>query len=359
MDRNITFHGRIGSGFDRLPLTDYGDTSFVPFCDAIRVVSQAWPTAFVTSGFCSPENKKSLMQNIQLHKQEIELMAFDPQFFNRLHKATPLLAYMVANAENIQFATRYPYDREKAWGELRGMSNFDVARKVGIPVQILRKISLSELACPTLTDDLAMLCRVLRSKHRCARFLRHAKKINLNTARAMYMIDCDDSKLWEGFNELPCTTAGSVTDVLVVIHHILRQSGRRWQSGMVRGEVTLAYTYERLLAVKLPEPPFVDDPQTIIACRTGVEISSWGLFQRNCAASHINSCIAGGKVIYKMIHPSPATILIALDIPGWPKLADARGHANSELTSEQLAVLWDWCGKNGIDYSDWLAEGAR
>ena len=299
------------------------------------------------------------MKNIQLDQQEQELRAFDKAFYDRLYRATPLLAFLVANVINIELETRVLCDSEDAWDAFRAHPNPEIARRIGIPIQLLRKIPSSELASPTITDDLAMLRKVLRTKKKCGRYLRHAPHISLSTARAMYMIECDDSNLWNWFNELPSTTTGYVTDALVIINNILEQTKRRWQAGMVRDEVTLARTYERLLAVRLPEPPFSDDPHAIIACRTGAEISAWGLQQRNCAAGYISTCITGNKIIYKMIHPSPATILIAMEIDRKPQLVDARSHANGEITMEQLTVLCDWCDKNGIGYNRWLTEGAR
>ena len=299
------------------------------------------------------------MTNLTFDQQETELRAFDPAFYSKLYRVSPLLAYMVANVVNIQLETRVLCESEDIWRELRTHSNSEVARKIGIPIQLLHKIPSSALASPTITDDLAMLRRVLLTKPKCGRYLRHASHISLNTARAMYMVDCDDSKLWNWFSELPSSTAGYVTDTLVVISNILERTGRRWQAGMVRDEATLARTYERMLAVRLPEPPFADDPHAIIACRTGAEISEWGLLQRNCAASYISTCITGNKIIYKMISPSPATLLIALEIDRKPQLIDARSHANGEMSMAQLNVMCDWCDKNGINYNRWLTEGAR
>jgi hypothetical protein len=131
-------------------------------------------------------------------------------------------------------------------------------------------------------------------------------------------------------------------------------SGRR----RVRDEVSLARTYERGTALKFPEPPFTDSPRSIGAIRTGGELASWGLKQRNCAASLTSRCVTGSVVVYKMLWPAEGTIVISTHGDEKPWLLEARARENGELDCHQLAVLLEWLGQQGISAKNWLERGA-
>ncbi len=299
------------------------------------------------------------MPTIDFNRPEQELRAFDGAFYDRLHAASPMLAWAVANIINIELDTQTPCDSEDAWAALHTLPTRQVARRLGIPLQVIRKVPVGHLGSLSLTQDLAMLKRVLLQKPKCGRFLRHCREINLGVVRAMYLIECDDAALWRWLGELDSTTVDAVTDHLIVIDKVLRQTGRRWQAGMVRSETSLARTYERLLAIHFPEPPFTDEPHCIEAIRSGSELARWGLQQRNCVGSYINACMAGDKIAYRMLTPAPGTLLISLEEAGKPWLVDARAHANGEPSIEQISVLTAWCDRNGINTNGWLMEGAR
>lgn len=305
------------------------------------------------------------MQNIQFDHQEQRLREFDLAFYSRLYGESPLLAFAVAHIYSIKcdLKRRAVIDTEDTWGALRQLKTKNVCKSLGIPLQIIRKINTAELYSPSFTEDLSMLASVLgdrfdRDKRKCARWLRHAKVINLFTARAMYMIRCGDAKMWDWLNALPASTAGHVTDILVQIYHILDHADIWWQNGMVRDEVSLARTYERVTALKFPEPPFTDSPKTIEAIRTGGELASWGLKQRNCAASLTSRCVTGSVVVYKMLWPAEGTIVISTHGGEKPWLLEARSRENGEFDRHQLAVLLEWLGQQGVSAKNWLERGA-
>ena len=325
------------------------------------------PTArtngLVSNALFSLGNKKVLMQNFDIDRNESELRSFDAAFYSRLYVASPFLAFAVANYITVRLELKdgTKCEQDDTWDALRNQSTKAIARGLDLPVQLLRKIPTSELASPALTEELAMLRKVIQKKPRCARWLRHAKNINLSTVRLMYMIDCDDAQLWAWHSELAPSEAGHFTDILVIIGNVLKQTGQRWQHGMVRDVPSLCYAYKKQLSkVRFPEPSFTDNPKCIEAIRTGTELSDWGLSQRNCAASYLSTCLTGDKIIYKMLWPSPATILICPAIDGdRPWLIDAKAKENGELDKDQLAVLLDWCETNGIQTRWWITEGAR
>lgn len=307
-------------------------------------------------------NKKVPMQNIQFDHQEQRLREFDLAFYSRLYAESPILAFAVAHVIAIKCDLKHRsfVDTEDTWGALRQLKTKHVCKRLGIPLQVIRKINTKELYSPSLTEDLSMLASVFSfyNRKQNGRWLLHAKVINLFTARAMHMITCTDAKLWDWFNSLPPSTAGHVTDILVQIHNILEHTDRRWQHGMVRDEVSLARTYERGTALKFPEPPFTDSPRSIGAIRTGGELASWGLKQRNCAASLTSRCVTGSVVVYKMLWPAEGTIVISTHGDEKPWLLEARARENGELDRHQLAVLLEWLGQQGISAKNWLERGA-
>lgn len=301
------------------------------------------------------------MQNIiQLDQNERNLRDFDAAFYSRLHGETPLLAFAIANIVPIHLEFRHTVsDFEDAWEKLKALPTRKVCRKLGIPLRVIRKVDTRDLFSPSLTEDLSMLRAVLRDKPRCARWLLHAKTFNLLTSRAMYMIDCDDAQMWSWYNALPSSTACHVVDILAHIHHVLGFGGRRWQHGMVRDEVSLAKTYSRVLHMShFPEPQFSDSPRTIEAIRTGEELVSWGLKQRNCISQYHLRCLSGSVSVYRMKWPAEASILISHHGEEKPWLLEAQSRENGELDRHQIAVLLEWCSQQGIDTRTWLERGA-
>ncbi len=249
-------------------------------------------------------------------------------------------------------------DSQAAWAELRSLRTRDVARRLGVPLPLLRKIPAEDAAYPAMTEYLALLREVLQTKPRCARFLRHARVIRLDLVDLMHRIDCGDAHLWTWLGEEPPAVIRACADQLVDIHDRLKREGRSWQNGMVRSAATLAATCERMMAAPFPEPPFRDEPRHIEAIRTGAELSKWALEQRNCAGSYASACASGTAVVYRMLRPAPGTILVSTASNEKPWIIDARGHANGALGREQRTVLRVWCDMNGIGYEDWLAGRA-
>jgi|GEM_PF-4019310 hypothetical protein len=302
------------------------------------------------------------MQNIQFDELEQQLRAFDSAFYSRLYSESPILAFAISHITSIspQLRVRDYNNIVEKWTGLRQLKTKNVCKSLGIPLTVIRKINSAELYSPSLTEDLAMLASVFSFYHtrQCARWLRHAKVINLFTSRAMYMTSCTDARMWNWFNSLPASTAGHVTDILVQIHNILDHTDRKWQHGMIRDEVSLAKTYERVNALSFPEPPFTDSPRSIEAIRTGGELASWGLKQRNCAASLTSRCITGSVFVYRMLWPSEGTIVVSTHEGEAPWLLEAKAKENAEMNKHQLAVLLEWCAQQGISYKNWIERGA-
>jgi len=298
-----------------------------------------------------------MQTNTSLDQHEKNLRDFDIALYNRLEAASPFLVKAVADFIHIQLCLQKSIscDTEDAWEALRKLSTKKICGLIGIPLKVLRKIDPTDLGSPLLVDELIYLSKVLRDKTRCGKWLLHAKVIQLNTASAMDLIDCDDAKLWNWVNTLEPYTAGSIIDLLVGIDTILKATGRKWQHGMVRDAHSLARTYERVICISFPEPKYTDTPHVIEAIRTGRELAFWALEQRNCGVTFASRCVNGTLCVYRMLSPDKATIVIATECGGW--LVDAKSKENSDLSYQQLDVLLDWCRSNNVSFKYYMERG--
>jgi hypothetical protein len=298
-----------------------------------------------------------MQTNISLDQQEKDLRNFDVAFYDRLEAASPFLVRAVANIIHVQLCIQASSrcDTEDVWDALRKLGAREICRHIGIPLSVLRKINPAEIHSPLLIDELIYLSKTLKKKPRCARWLLHTRSIQLQTARAMDMISCDDAKMWDWFNTLEPYSAGNITDLLVGIHKVLQATGRKWQNGMVKDAHSLARTYERVISINFPEPKFTDIPHVIEAIRTGKELAYWGLEQRNCAVTFASRCVDGTLCAYRMLSPAEATVVISTECGGW--VVDAKARENGELSQQQLEVLLDWCRSNNVCVKFYMERG--
>jgi hypothetical protein len=296
-----------------------------------------------------------------IHNEQ-QLYFFDSAWYKRLENASPFLTIAMANILSIkgELSDRTKCDLRDIWPEFKELPIPVAARRIGLPLKILRKIPQVYIEGPSLIDELTMLRMVLALKPKPARWLRHSRTVKLDVVRVMSVVDSDDAKLWAWLTTLSFSSLGWITDHLVTINHLLKHRGRTWQHGMIICDVSLCRTYERLLIQSpFPAPPFKDDPDVIEMIRSGSELASWAREQRNCALTYTSRCLTGDNAIYRMMAPAPATILIATAVTDMPWLVEAKSAQNGELNQQQQEVLISWCTRNGISTNWWLTEGER
>ena len=302
------------------------------------------------------------MPYLDINHNEQQLHFFDPTWYRQLEGASPFLTIAVAHILSIkgELSDRTKCDLRNIWPEYRELTARVTARRIGLPLKILRKIPQVYIEGPSLIDELVMLKKVLALKPKCARWLRHSRTVKLDVVRVMHSLDCDDAKLWAWLSTLSFSSLGWITDHLVTINYLLKHRRRAWQHGMIICDLSLCRTYERLLLRSpFPASPFKDDPNVIEAIRSGSELASWAREQRNCALTYTSKCLTGENTIYRMISPMPATILIATAVNDLPWLVEARSAQNGEMNQQQQEVLIRWCTQNGISTTWWLTEGER
>lgn len=92
----------------------------------------------------------------------------------------------------------------------------------------------------------------------------------------------------------------------------------------------------------LPRPPMPGIKDQIVPLRTTTELLAEGRLQKNCVASYAERVIAGECFIYRVLHPSRATLSVSLQSDGNWEIGELKASSNRPVEVATRAFVNEW-----------------
>jgi hypothetical protein len=92
----------------------------------------------------------------------------------------------------------------------------------------------------------------------------------------------------------------------------------------------------------LPRPPLLGIKDQIVPICTKTELLAEGRMQKNCVASHAERVIAGEYYIYRVLHPSRATLSVSLQSDGNWQISELELSCNRPVNGATRAFVNQW-----------------
>lgn len=296
----------------------------------------------------------------QSHQWNLIILLSMKRRFYDLLKSNPVLAYYLANDEQIMMRI---YRKELMMEKLTGMPQADLLKMLGLPdtksmVKLLRKIPPASVS----PDQFTLLQECVRSEERIKK-LAHLKTINIGALKLASVPD----------NQLSAVTPQLLEEVGANVRNNFQTSAANLFYEMagrhqhlypgrplpvIHSLEELAARHEEIMTAyadrqndqhlgPLPKPP-IEGTEAIIPLQTGSDLRDEGLAQHNCVGGYAASVRSGACYVYRILEPERATLSITKASGGEWYIDELFIACNKPVKSETRQAVTEWLSQTQV-----------
>ena len=314
-------------------------------------LSEQRKRAFDAFRFSLPKEVARVVEGFRSHQWHLLYLLSQDAYMLDLAKTNPVLAFAVADWHADHLSTRRNLGR---------MPQRDLLALLKLPdtaavVKLFRKIP-PESIDPRMWKPLLGILR--QPDGACSKLLAHVPEINLGvmeliltpqllmvvTPTLLEDVASDPKEKYKG------AVAAMIRDTLAMQHELAidRPLTSLVSVARLRAEhAAISADFQNLKALRqsygdLPIPPVPGVKDQIVPLRSQAELMAEGREQHNCVASYTRRVVVRDCYIYKVLHPSRATLSISLQNDGSWGISELKGACNAAVDGATRDFVNDW-----------------